>query len=290
MEFLNDLEEIKEFSLIRLLSIFNKMISLDIELSRTAEVAYICLKEGLSKKDPAISKIKHTISKSYDKNLHKRLGIRYLLSTLEFLSLFAGIKEIKKGVKELALHQNKNGGWGRFKGDISRIPVTWRVLEVCHNLSIKKNDLINRAINWLKKEWKKDMIQGGLSYKCAGILMANFFYKFNDRNFIGACTHWLFKDQNSDGGWSARKDAPIGSIPSYTSLAVCSLTLTDSAKYKRNIAIGIGWFKKNQFKKGLWKEHPPERGIIDFIKMCTYLKNENPETENKNHHKRYFNQ
>jgi len=262
-------KKIRKDSLILLLSVLNQMHLLNMEIPRMCEVAVTCLREGLTKDDKIIIKLKKRVQKEYKERLYKKRGIKYLLSNIEFLYLLEDVRS-KKIVKETKNYQNEDGGFGRFKGDVSRIPVTWRVLEVLKELGIGKNKMIEKALIWLKKEWEKDTKKGGgLSYKCSGILISNFLYNFEDDEFIEKQGRWLLDDQQEDGGWSARKNTPVGSIPSYTSLAILALYLTDKEKYLKNIEKGLLWIEK----KGLWKEHPIERSIIDFIKMCQRMQN-----------------
>jgi hypothetical protein len=261
-----------------LLEVLKKMEKTGIETIRVNEVASTLLELGLQKDDTTIIKLVKKTLKIQTMG-SGWIGIGETINSLKLLSFYRNrhMKQIEDAIDWYYSCQNADGGLGRFKEDRSRIPVCWRVLESLYYDKIEINDRIMQIIKWMETEWKKDMIRGGLSYKCAGILIANHYYPYFSEKFIKRTLEWLLKDQNYDGGWGPKKGAPVGSVPSYTGLALRAVLYHGDAKSRnvgKSINNGIRWIIINRLKNGLWKEHPAEKALIEIsLFLDKYLKN-----------------
>jgi hypothetical protein len=259
-----NLQAVLDESVILLTKIFFRMREVNIEIMRVSEVATVLLEMGLKKDGDIIHLFNEIIKlKNNAPNISEKI------CCLEFLSYFPEAKKIvTKNINFLFRHINKDGGLGRFVGDRSRIPVSWKALEsfYLNNHPYDKN--IKKIVDWMQKEWKKDMKRGGLSYKCAGVLLANSYYPYFNKRFISKSIMWLLDDQNRDGGWGPRKDSPVGSVPSYTALALRALTNYKSEEIRKSIRKGVKWLIKNRLKNRFWKEHPAE---VPLIHICLFL-------------------
>jgi len=254
---INNLQSPLDLSIILLTKVFLKMREVNIELMRVSEVVAVLLELGL-KKDKEIYNIFNEAIKPKNKT-----NLSEMIYCLEFLSYFPEAKEvINDTIKFLFNHINKDGGLGRFVGDRSRIPVSWRALESLYlnNLAYDKN--IEKIVIWMQKEWIRDTQRGGLSYKCSGILLANSYYPYFNKDFISKSLKWLLNDQNEDGGWGPRKGSPVGSVPSDTALALRALSNYGGGEVEKAIRKGIEWLMENKLESGFWKEHPVEKPLI----------------------------
>ncbi len=260
-------------SIISLIGVFDKMKKIGIELMRVAEVGATLLELGLQKDSEMILTYEKIIKEQNKIGCWR--GISETLFCVNYLTYFQNSEENRKRAIEWILkNQNIDGGFGRFVGDRSRIPVSWRVLETLYLNKIPLNSNIKKTIKWIEKEWAKDMGVGGLSYKCSGVLIANSYYSFFSKEFINNSLIWLLHDQNDDGGWSAKKNSPVGSVPSYTGLALRAiLNHSNEPNVKEAIEKGVKWIIKNKTKEGLWREHPVEKAQIQISTFLNkYLK------------------
>jgi prenyltransferase beta subunit len=259
-----NLINILDRDMVILIKILNRMQEVGIENSRQSQVAGALLELGLDKEDESIQRVLLVSEQRTEKN--EILGMSEAINCLKLFSFYE--KDFKTSVTELTNIivdcSNNDGGLGRFNGDRSRIPICWSLLESFHYLNKENDNNIKRIINWMEKEWSNDMTFGGLSYKCAGILIAAKYYPFFNNKFIERSLNWLMNDQSDDGGWSAKKGFSVGSVPSFTGLALRALmNYEKSDKVENAISHGINWLIATRHK-GLWKEHPIERSLIQI--------------------------
>jgi hypothetical protein len=255
------LEAILDSDIVLLIKILNKMQEVGIENSRQSQVAGTLLELGLDREDESIQKVLKVSLQRTEKN--EILGMSEAINCLKLLSFYKedSKSSIMKLTDIIVDSLNNDGGLGRFKGDRSRIPICWRLLESFYYLN-EENGINKKIIDWMEKEWLNDMKFGGLSYKCSGILIAAKYYPFFGSDLIEKSLNWLIEDQSEDGGWSAKKGFSVGSVPSYTGLALRALANYDkSEKINNSISCGIDWLIATR-QKGLWKEHPIERALI----------------------------
>lgn len=128
---------------------------------------------------------------------------------------------ILKSVTWLLTTQNKNGGWGRFKNDDSRIYSTSLALQTL--VSFKNSNLgINMPPNQINQI--PEAIEHGIV--------------------------WLISVQNEDGGWGFQ-EGEISNAGA-TSHAILALQACSKEKAQRNINNGKNWLLKTQKSDGAW--------------------------------------
>ena len=185
------------------------------------------------------------------------------------------LEPLKKGIKWLSNQKNKDGGWGRTTRDISRIPVTGLLLHLLPELSDQK------AVNWLKSEWGKDL-QGDtrLTYKGGFFLMglSASGVTIDDCPLIKETYSYLFSEQNEDGGFGPWKDHPIGSDPWSTGIVLRGLLTYPELVRKKVIEKAVNWLAENQLPNGLWTYHYIEEGSAyaywGLVEALKYLSKE----------------
>lgn len=246
-----------------LIKILGRMQEVGIENSRQSQVACALLELGLDKEDESIQEV--LLASAERTEGHEIVGISEAINCLKLFSYYK--KDYNTSIMKLTNIivdcLNKDGGLGRFKGDRSRIPICWSLLESFYYLNKEADNNIIKMINWMENEWSNDMKLGGLSYKCAGILIAAKYYPIFNNEFIDESLNWLINDQSKDGGWSAKRGFSVGSVPSYTGLALRALiNYKNSDKVEKAISHGIDWLIATR-QKGLWKEHPIERALME---------------------------
>jgi len=166
-------------------------------------------------------------------------------------------ESINRGNKWLNNQRNKNGGWGRTNRDISRIPVTGLLLHLLPELSDQK------AINWLKNEWRKDFQSDTrLTYKGGFFLLglSASGVSIDDCSLIKETYSYLFDEQNEDDGFGPWKDHPIGSDPWSTGIVLLGLLSYPELVKKEIIEKAVNWLAENQLPNGLWPYHYIEEG------------------------------
>jgi len=165
--------------------------------------------------------------------------------------------KIRKGTEWLLSQRNSDGGWGKTNRDISRIPVTGLLLHLLPELSDE------RAVNWLKEEWRKDF-EGPtrLTYKGAFFLLglSASGVSVDDCSLVQDTYFFLHNEQNDDGGFGPWKDHPIGSDPWSTGIVLLGLLSYQDLVKKDVIEGAVNWLVENQLPNGLWAYHYIEEG------------------------------
>ena len=153
--------------------------------------------------------------------------------------------------------RHDDAGWGRTERDISRIPITGLLLHLLPELSDQK------AVNWLKNEWKKDF-EGStrLTYKGAFFLLglSASHVAVDECPLISDTYLFLADEQNEDGGFGPWKDHPIGSDPWSTGIVLLGLLSYPSLIKREVIEKAVNWLAENQLPNGLWPYHYIEEG------------------------------
>jgi len=153
--------------------------------------------------------------------------------------------------------RGSDGGWGMSERDISRIPTTGLLLYLLPELSDQK------AINWLKNEWRKDF-EGNtrLTYKGGFFLLglSASGVSIDDCSLIKETYSFLADEQNKDGGFGPWKDHPIGSDPWSTGIVLLGLLSYPESVKREVIEKAVNWLAENQLPNGLWPYHYIEEG------------------------------
>lgn len=182
---------------------------------------------------------------------------------------------VEKGSTWLGSQRNPDGGWGRSGRDISRIPMTGLLLYLLPSFSDQK------AVNWLKKEWAKDIQSTTkITYKGAFFLpgLSASGVSDNDCPLIKATYSFLAKEQNDDGGFGPWKDHPIGSDPWSTGIVLLGLLSYPELVKRDVIERAVNWLAENQLPSGLWAYHYIEEGSAyaywGLVEALKYLSKE----------------
>ncbi|MBW2030344.1 MAG: terpene cyclase/mutase family protein [Deltaproteobacteria bacterium] len=243
---------------IRLTEFLNSCLQNRIEAKRAALCLLCLIIEGSSIKSEVVRHIsKYVVGKQHGDG--GWIDVEETLFAVKVLSIVnSGFgTKIEKGTEWLLSQRNSDGGWGRTNRDISRIPVTGLLLHLLPELSDQK------AVNWLKKEWRKDF-EGAtrLTYKGAFFLLglSASGVSADDCSLIKETYTFLFDEQNEDGGYGPWKDHPIGSDPWSTGIVLLGLLSYPELVKRDVIERAVNWLAENQLPNGLWAYHYIEEG------------------------------
>jgi len=214
--------------------------------------------EGSSIKSEVVRQIsKYVVGKQHGDG--GWIDVEETLFAVKILSLVNSsfATKIRKGTEWLLSQRNSDGGWGKTNRDISRIPVTGLLLHLLPELSDE------RAVNWLKEEWRKDF-EGPtrLTYKGAFFLLglSASGVSVDDCSLVQDTYFFLHNEQNDDGGFGPWKDHPIGSDPWSTGIVLLGLLSYQDLVKKDVIEGAVNWLVENQLPNGLWAYHYIEEG------------------------------
>lgn len=241
-----------------------RMDSLKVDVNRRALVIYSLLKTGVSPITPIVSK-------SIESNLEERLEDNCFRSIQDNAFILLALKQLPEYGKEkkaltdyLVSNQNKEGGWGHYSRDKSRIPVSAITLYALSGQA--KPEEISKSVEWVEREWAKDMEEeAALTYKGALTLLA--FGELDIKNsFTEKTIEFMLGSQKNDGGWSAGKNSIIPSVPSYTAYALLGL-LEYVEPLSDPIVSAAEFLLKNQHPSGQWVEHPFEKSAYSMMAL-----------------------
>lgn len=232
----------KKIELIRIcrLAVLLNESGVNIETTLFKNIAKTCIK--MQRDDGGWSDVTETIWCAY-----------FLCFYSEFSS------NVEKALRWLSVQSNENGGWGKSKRDLGRIPITGLLLYLFPQLSSLEH------LNWLEKKWCQELeFEPGLSYKSAFTLIAfsKNKYKPENLNLISETLVWLINQQNSDGGWGPWKDHPSGSDPLCTGICMFALLQYPDKVTQKILAKALKWLREKQLPNGLWPYHYIEEGSV----------------------------
>jgi len=231
----------------------------EIELERIIRVAVLLMKTGVNQNNSIFQKIvKRCLAEQ--KNDGGWIGVEDSVWCAAFLKEFEEYsQEYKCGLNWLKNQKLENGGWGKTKRDIGRIPITGILLHLLPELSN------NNSLKWIENEWKKEFSYNPkLTYKGAFTLMTSKSnnYQFDDSDLLKNTIDWLQSQQNEDYGWGPCKGQPIGSTPFCTGVAMIGLLQYPDGINQTMISNGLNWIENKQLENGLWPDHYIEEGSI----------------------------
>jgi squalene cyclase len=248
-----------------------------IEVRRSALCCLSLLTAGLSVKNNVLY---DQIINYFINNQKRDGGWTDVTDTLLIVKLLSIIGndyslQIEKGKNWMLSQRNPDGGWGRTNRDISLILVTGLLLHLLPQLSDQK------AVNWLKNEWKNDF-QGTtrLTYKGAFFLLGlrASGITMDNCSLIKETYSFLKDEQNDDGGFGPWKDHPIGSDPWSTGIVLLGLLSYPELIKKEVIENAVNWLAENQLPNGLWPYHYIEEGSAyaywGLVEALKYLSKE----------------
>jgi len=237
--------------------VLRQYLEKQIELERIVRVAVLLMKSWASQNNSIFQEIaKHCLAEQKDDG--GWIGVEDSIWCVTFLKDFEEYSQVyKTGLCWLKEQKLKEGGWGKTKRDIARIPVTGILLYLLPELSNVD------SLRWLEREWKREFgLNPKLTYKSAFTLMAfkRNDYQFLDSHLLNDTLDWLISQQNEDYGWGYYQGQPVGSTSFCTGVVIRALLEYPDRIDLNVIANGLEWIEKNQLEEGLWPDHYIEEG------------------------------
>jgi prenyltransferase beta subunit len=163
-------------------------------------------------------------------------------------------RQANAAIEWLKTNSDENGGFGRTKRDMHRIPVTGMALYFLPHLAQEKH------FNWLEAAWTSEI--NSLTYKAAYTLMA-----FNENNYmphnktlIDSTIDWLASQQEDNGGFAPWLKHPAGPNIYCTAIAALGLLSYGKEQYAENIFQAYRYMQNTQLPGGIWPYHEIEDG------------------------------
>jgi len=252
-----DIETAIHHSVISLSQIIRDFLNKDIELVRICRIAVLLKESGVN---PDTVLYRKLAKKCIDMQRNDG-GWTDVVETIWCTALLNIFNEfsnpVEKALKWLKGQKDKDGGWGKSKRDLPRIPVTGLLLHLLHQLSS------DRDLKWLENKWNQEQeLEPCLTYKAAFTLLAfsqNDYHPEN-QDLIAETVRWLSGQQNDNGGWGPWKGHPVGSDPWCTGISLMGLLKYPGKTPQKVSSKALKWLKEKQLPNGLWPCHYIEEG------------------------------
>lgn len=260
-------------SVISLSQISRDFLHKGIELNRICRLA-VLLKESGVNFDTILY---HKLAKKCIDTQRDDGGWTDVLETMwcyALLNLFSEFSDhLEKALKWLRSQSCKDGGWGKSRRDSARIPVTGLLLYMLPQLSSDKD------LQWLENKLYQELLsEPCLTYKAAFALMA-----FNQNNYhpknedlLAKTVHWLYGQQNDDGGWGPWRGHSVGSDPWCTGISIVGFLQYPDRVSQKILRKALTWLKEKQLPNGLWPYHYIDEGSIwalySLVKGYSFLR------------------
>ena len=236
-----------------LLNMTNEMNRKNIEISRITKTAAILLMTGLSLKcinDEILDKC--VASQQNDGGFVGNSDTIWNICLLNYYEQYRS--NTNEALQWLSNNSGADGGFGRNKRDMCRIPVTGLALYLLPQLSEPKH------LEWLENTWLSEI--NSLTYKAAYTLLAfkTNSYKPKHNGLISDSIQWLASQQEDDGGFAPWRQHPVGSNIYCTAIAVLGLLSYGAEQYEAQILKAYAYMKKTQLNSGIWPYHEIEDG------------------------------
>lgn len=236
-----------------LLNMTKEMFKKNIEISRITKTCTLLLLSGLSPLS-----IDHDIVQACIKSQNSDGGFVgntdtiWNIKMLEYFPQFS--EERNLAIKWLINGNIEEGGFGRSKRDMHRIPVTGLALYLLPKIA----NVIH--LNWLEKTWLSE--KNSLTYKAAYTLLAFNECKYEPSNphILNQTADWLASQQEGNGGFAPWLNHPVGADIYCTAVATIALLEIDKVKFKEIITKAYEYMKTTQLRSGIWPYHEIEDG------------------------------
>jgi len=231
----------------------NEMSRKNIEISRITKTTALLLMSGLSP-----SSVSKEILRKCIESQNEDGGFIGNSDTIWNICLLKNFEQYRSNVEKalnwLVENLNTDGGFGRSKRDMCRIPVTGLCLYLIPQLAEKKH------LEWLENTWLNEV--NSLTYKAAYTLLAfcENNYKPDCENLIRDTLQWLAAQQEDNGGFAPWYKHPVGPNIYCTAIAVLGLLSYGKDIYSDQILKAYEYMKTTQLKSGIWPYHEIEDG------------------------------
>lgn len=236
-----------------LINMTKEMFRKNIEISRITKTYVLLLLSGLS--SSAIDKriLEACLnSQNNDGGFVGNTDTIWNIKLLEYFPQYS--KEKNVAIKWLLDGNTSEGGFGRSKRDMHRIPVTGLALYLLPEIA---NDA---HLNWLEKTWLSEM--NSLTYKAAYTLLAfnECSYQPINSDIVNQTVYWLASQQEDNGGFAPWLGHPVGANIYCTAVSTLALLEADKVKFNESIIKAYKYMKITQLKSGIWPYHEIEDG------------------------------
>lgn len=154
-----------------------------------------------------------------------------------------------------------NSCWGRFEGDMLRIPTTGLVLYLLRE-NFPNSQVSSRGIYSM---WQREF--GSLTYKAAFFLLGLSIADFREySSLVSKTIGWLGENQESSGSFAPWKGHPIGQGNAvWTSQVILALLHAQYNPQSDIVRNAIDWLIKTQLPSGIWPYHEIDEGLAWVI-------------------------
>ncbi len=236
-----------------LLNMTKEMFRKNIEISRITKTCTLLLMSGLSPTSIDKSIIEACIrSQKDDGGFVGNTDTIWNIKLLEYFPQFS--EERNRAIGWLVNDNTEEGGFGRSKRDMHRIPVTGLALYLLPEIANETH------LDWLEKTWISEC--NSLTYKAAYTLLAfnKCGYEPFSQELLDETANWLASQQEESGGFAPWLDHPVGADIYCTAVATIALIEVDKVKYESTISKAYSYMKDTQLRSGIWPYHEIEDG------------------------------
>jgi len=240
-------------AMLSLLNMTTEMNRKGIEISRITKTSALLLMSGLSP-NCISNEILHKCADSQypDGGFVANSDTIWNIRLLQYYDKYHS--QAGEALEWLSNNSGAEGGFGRSKRDICRIPVTGLALYLLPQLSEPKH------LEWLESAWLLEA--NSLTYKAAYTLLAfdanN--YKPKHDSLINDNMGWLAAQQEDNGGFAPWLKHPVGANIYCTAIATLGLLSFGKGLYRDKIIKSYEYMKTTQLKSGIWPYHEIEDG------------------------------
>ena len=237
-----------------LLNMCNEMFRKNIEIRRITKTCALLLMSGLSPHDIPKKIIDKCLESQKDDGGF--IGNTDTLWNIKFLEFYPQYEiERNRAIQWLVSDNGDEGGFGRSKRDMHRIPVTGLALYLLPEIAIEKN------LKWLEATWSSEL--NSLTYKAAYTILSfnknHYVPKANNR-LICETADWLNTQQEASGGFAPWLSHPVGENVYCTAVALLALISMHEDGYRDSIERAYNYLCKTQLRSGIWAYHEIEDG------------------------------
>ena len=240
-------------STLSLIHMTEEMFRKKIELSRIIKTSALLILSGVSQNCIDECIVKACINSQFDDGgFAGNTDTIWSVCLLQQYKVYA--QQVDSAIKWLKENSCEEGGFGRTKRDMPRIPVTGLALYLLPQIVQEKH------LRWLEQTWLQE--KNSLTYKAAYTLMAFSKNRFipENKTLIDCTNDWLAGQQEDNGGYAPWRNHPAGPNIYCTSIGTLGLLSYNSNRYSNQIIKAYDYMKNTQLPSGIWPYHEIEDG------------------------------